>query len=1242
MHLLATTPGTIADGSTAVDLAQTPGDIVVLSSADTDIALLAAAQKRRRAQDPTAPLLRLAPILRLGHNFSVDLYMETVARARLVIARLLGGSAYWPYGIERLVETCHTNGIPLALVPGDDKLDPELEQLSTLEPDRVHRLWRYLAEGGPANADNLLRYAGSLIGCEMQWAEPAALLRAGLYWPDRALPSLGEISALWRGNGGIVPILFYRALVQSGNTAPVDGLVDALPARRLRPLPFFVHSLKDGESAALIGELFAAAPPAVILNATGFCVGAGRAADPLASANCPILQVVFAGADEESWRSGTRGLGPRDLAMNVALPEIDGRILSRAVSFKAPLGRDPETEADLVGYEPVADRIAFVADFARNWARLRAKTSAERRVALILANYPNRDGRIGNGVGLDTPASAIAILRALSEASYRIADAPDGPEELIQRLLGGPTNGNPGGPAQELLSFADYSAFFATLPMAVQQAVAARWGAAERDPFFRPGRLDCGRFAIPGFRAGNVAVLIQPARGYNMDPKATYHDPALVPPHSYFAVYAWLANEFRADAVIHLGKHGTLEWLPGKALALSAECFPEAVLAPLPHLYPFIVNDPGEGTQAKRRAQAVIIDHLTPPLTRAGSYGPMAELERLIDEYYEAALGDARRLSVLTSAILEQARATGLEGDCGITAGDETSAALRKLDGFLCELKELQIRDGLHVFGQSPEGERLHSLLVAFARPGRGTAPQEASLLRALAADLGLGEDPLGEDPAEPWTGARPWALAGPGPWRSCGDTVERLEALALRLVAGEVAPDPSWSQSTAVLDWIDRQLGPAVTGSGAAEISGLLAGLDGRFVPPGPSGAPSRGRPEVLPTGRNFYSVDTRAVPTQAAWQLGWKSAALLLERHAQEYGDYPARVALSAWGTANMRTGGDDIAQALALIGARPVWERSSGRVTGFEILPASVLDRPRVDVTLRVSGFFRDAFPGLIDLFDSAARAIAALDEPASVNPLAARVAEDRRTLEANRVPPEEADRRAGYRVFGSKPGAYGAGLQTMIDERIWDGEADLAEAYLGWSGYAYGAGCEGRSEREMLEARLAETDAVLHNQDNREHDLLDSDDYYQFEGGLALVVRQLSGHAPAVWHNDHSRPEMPRIRSLREELGRVVRGRAANPRWIAGVMRHGYKGAAEIAATVDYLFAFAATSRAVDDAHFDALYDAYLADDSVRGFMAEHNPAALNETRRRFLEAIDRGLWRPRRNSAREDLTKWSAG
>jgi cobaltochelatase CobN len=1279
MHLLATEPGTI-DGSAAVDLAQTPGDIIVLASADTEIALLAAAQARRRGADPTAPSLRLAPIMRLGHNLSVDLYTEAVAKTRLVIARVLGGSAYWPYGVERLIEACGARGIPLALLPGDDKPDPDLAERSTLAPDACRRLWRYLTEGGPGNADNFLRFAASLIGAETPWAEPAPLLRAGLYWPGHAASSLAEIAAAWRGDGGVVPLVFYRALVQSGNTAPVDALVSALAARRLRPLPIYVQSLKEGEAAALIADAFAAHPPAVILNATGFSIAASGGEDPL-RADCPILQVVFSGGDEDTWRAGTQGLGPRDLAMNVALPEIDGRILSRAVSFKAPLGRDPETEADLVSYRPVADRIAFVADLARNWARLRSKPPAERRVAIVLANYPNRDGRIGNGVGLDTPASAVAILDALAAAGHRVADRPATGAELMERLLAGPTNARPKAPAEERLQLNAYAAVFATLPPAVQQRINAQWGSAEDDPFFHPSRLDCGHFGIPGLRCGNVAVLIQPARGYNIDPKTTYHDPALAPPHSYLAAYAWLADEFRADAVIDLGKHGTLEWLPGKALALSAECFPEAMLGPLPHLYPFIVNDPGEGTQAKRRAQAVIVDHLTPPLTRAGSYGEPAELERLIDEYYDAVRGDPRRIAPLAADILERARAAGIDRDCGIALEDDRLTALKKLDGFLCELKELQIRDGLHVFGQSPGGFLLDSLLLAIARARRGSQPEDESLLRALAADLDLGVDPMTVDLAEPWTGPRPTALfdslSAPGggegrdevgeaqahapltlppltrrvppsppngrkvkipSWRTAGDTVERLEALALRLIVGEAKPEPRWGNTRAVLGWIEQTLRPAVAACGGAEIAGLFAGLDGRFVPPGPSGAPSRGRPEVLPTGRNFFSLDTRAVPTPAAWQLGWHSAGLLVERHAQEHGVYPARVALSAWGTANMRTGGDDVAQALALIGARPVWEPASGRVTGFEILPASVLDRPRVDVTLRISGFFRDAFPGLVDLFDSAVRAVAALDEPVAVNPLAARYAADRAALEAEGAAPEDASRRAGYRIFGAKPGSYGAGLQALIDERIWDDEADLAEAWLGWGQYAYAAGGEGSAERGLLETRLGAVDAVLHNQDNREHDLLDSDDYYQFEGGLALVVRHLSGRAPAVYHNDHSVPDRPRIRTLREELGRVVRGRAANPRWIAGVMRHGYKGAAEIAATVDYLFAFAATARAVDDSHFDALYDAYLGDDAVRDFIESVNPAALADIRQRFAEAIERGLWRPKRNTTREALLR----
>ena len=748
---------------------------------------------------------------------------------------------------------------------------------------------------------------------------------------------------------------------------------------------------------------------------------------------------------------------------------------------------------------------------------------------------------------------------------------------------------------------------------------------------------------MPAIHFGNVTVGIQPARGYHIDPSATYHDPALVPPHGYLAFYAWLRA--RVHAVVHMGKHGNLEWLPGKALALSAACYPEAALGALPHVYPFIVNDPGEGTQAKRRAQAVIVDHLTPPLTRAESYGPLSDLERLVDEYYEASGVDPRRLRVLRDDILELVARLGLDRDCGIAAGEDAGEALTKLDAYLCELKEMQIRDGLHVFGRSPRGDQLHDLLVALVRLPRGEdRGGSASIIRAIALDLGLdGFDPLDCNLGERWTGPRPPALEDvhdlqTTTWRSAGDTVERLEALARTLVGGDFRCPEQWTRTRAVLAEVDERIRPAVQRCGAAEIRGVLTALDGRFLEPGPSGAPTRGRPEVLPTGRNFYSVDTRTVPTPVAWRLGWKSAALLVERHRQEHGEWPRRMALSAWGTSNMRTGGDDIAQAFALMGVRPKWEPSSGRVTGFEILPLDLLDRPRVDVTLRVSGFFRDAFPAQIALFDAAVRAVARLEEPLRDNPLAAAYRGDVARLAAAGTPRPEAERRAGYRIFGSRPGSYGAGLQALIDERGWREEADLARAWILWGGYAYGAGSEGAAEHALFERRLGGVEAVVHNQDNREHDLLDSDDYYQFEGGMSAAVHHLSGKRPTVWHNDHSRPESPKVRRLEEEIARVVRARVVNPKWIRGVMRHGYKGAFEMAATVDYLFAFAATARAVGDHHFDAVFEAYLEDGEVRSFLEENNPAALREIAERLNEAIERRLWRPRSNSAHVALAE----
>ena len=1236
MHLLAATPGQIDDGKEPVDLGQTPADVVFISAADTELAALAEA----RAAMDAPPGLRLASMMHLQHPMSVDLHLgDCATKSGLVVARVLGGMGYWTYGVTQYAARLQAAGVPVAFLPGDDKPDPDLRGLSTISDADYDALWAYLVEGGPQNATQFVEYCDAIIKKTDKPSAARPLLRAGVYWPGSGIADLAAAQAAWTADAPIVPIIFYRALVQGGGLNPINRLCKSLLRAGLNPLPIFVASLKDPVSIATLARLFDDAPPAVILNCTAFAVGTPHDGDdspqnPLLANDAPVFQVILSGSTETAWAENPQGLSARDIAMNVALPEVDGRILSRAVSFKSEAFFDDATQCPIATYQGVGDRIDFVTQLAKNWARLRQKPPKDRKIALILANYPNKDGRLANGVGLDTPAATVHVMSLLAKAGYTTTP-PQNAQALMDQMMAGPTNwltdraDTKGG---ETLPLARYQTHISDMPWAAKAALTDRWGTPEQDPFFcseilrgetatPPG----GSAPEPGFKLsihqfGNVVVGLQPARGYNIDPTETYHAPDLVPPHNYLAFYHWLRHAWGADAIVHMGKHGNLEWLPGKALALDAESWPEIALGPMPHVYPFIVNDPGEGTQAKRRAAGVIVDHLTPPLTRAETYGPLRDLEALVDEYYEAAGVDQRRIDHLRSEILSLSDVTGLAKDAAFTGDQDTDLA--KLDAYLCELKEAQIRDGLHIFGQSPTGQQETDLAIALARIPRrdGTGP-DASLLRALATDFGLTIDPLDCDMAAS-APEKPAVLDG-GIWRTNGDTVERLEALAQTLLRdggrgdGDSRAAPPGPASAAVLDHIRTTILPTIAQCGPDEGANLLRALDGRAILPGPSGAPTRGRLDTLPTGRNFYSVDSRAVPTPTAWKLGWKSANLLIEKHLQDHGDWPRSLLLTAWGTANMRTGGDDIAQALALMGVKPTWDAANRRVTGFEVIPASTLGRPRVDVTLRISGFFRDAFPQLIALVDSAARKVQSLDEPADLNPAAARAAAGENQS----------------RVFGSKPGAYGAGLQAMIDEQLWGSKADLAEAYLQWGSYAYNARAEGTPERAAFETRLKQTEAIVQNQDNREHDILDSDDYYQFEGGAAAAVATLQGQDRPIYHNDHSRPERPVIRTLDDEIGRVVRSRVVNPKWIDGVKRHGYKGAFEMAATVDYLFAFAATTGAVRNHHFDLVEAAYLADDATRDFIADVNAPALRDIAARLSEAIERGLWTPTSNSAR---------
>lgn len=1239
MHLLAAQAGAAQQDGEAIDLGQTPADILFVSAADSELAMLAAAANRAGTIN-----LRLANLLRLTHNLSVDLWIAQTARqARLIVVRLLGGPAYWQYGVDELTALSRS-GIKIAFLPGDATPDPILRDRSSVSSADWSALHALFVAGGPDNADALLRRFAGLCDPDAPKVidtAPAPFPRFGHYHPRAGLtPALpqGHLPAR-----AVVPILLYRAALEGAGTATIDALITALEAQQLIPVPLVVSSLRQADCIGFVQAAFAARPPDVIFNLTGFALGLdglAPAQNPFAGIDAPVLQLIQSGRTQPQWVADIQGLNAKDLAMQVVLPELDGRIGGLIVGHKADAVWHARTQCPLVAYAPDPDGIARAVTLAQNWIRLRRTPRAQRRIAIVLANYPIRDGRLANGVGYDAPQSTTQILQALQGAGYDLSglrpSPPPGESEpmpasgndLIALLQAGPTNAHPGRGEGLCFPSADYQQLFATLPEPLQRAVTTRWGEPGADPFCR-GDM----FHLPAVQFGNVVVVLQPARGYHLDATASYHDPDLVPPHGYIAAYLWLRHGFGAHALIHNGKHGNLEWLPGKATALDAASWPAALWADLPHLYPFIVNDPGEGTQAKRRTGAVIIDHLVPPLTRAETYGPLKDLEALLDEYYAAAGMDRRRLGDLRRRILDFARDARLDRDIGLVP-DETES-LKRIDTFLCDLKEAQIRDGLHVFGQSPTGRLERDLAIALARVPRGEGAGEASLIRALADDLKLGIDPLTADLGTAWTGpALPVQWVEGAQPRSIGQLVEQLETLAARLLDGTAsAPGPA---SAAVLDTIATTILPRLRASGPAEIAALLDGLDGRFVAPGPSGAPSRGRLDVLPTGRNFYSVDIRAVPTPTAWALGQKSAENLLVRHFQEHGTPLRSLALSVWGTANMRTGGDDIAQALAFIGVRPKWDPGSLRIAGYEIIPLAKLGRPRVDVTLRISGFFRDAFPAQIALFDRASRAVGALDEPEDQNPIAARMRIDALGLMRDGATQAEAALRAGHRIFGSKPGAYGAGLQGLIDSGMWETKADLAEAVLNWGQYAYGAQAAGTPERARFAARLSDIEAVVHNQDNREHDLLDSDDYYQFEGGLVATAESLTGRKPVAWHNDHSRPERPLARTLDEEISRVMRSRVVNPKWIDGVKRHGYKGAFEIIATVDYMFAFAATTGAVRTHHFDLAFAAFVEDEPTRAFIAANNPFGYDELLARFREARERGFWIPRSNAVFEFL------
>lgn len=1180
--------------------------ILLFSTSDTDL-LTASASTPRLPDGGTMVGVNPSRIL----DEDVD---GLVADVDLVVVRILGGKRSWEQGLAAVV----ASGRPVVALSGEQQPDPDLMAMSTVPAGVAAQAHNYFAAGGVENFVNAYAFLSDTITLTgFGFAEPAATPSWGVL--DRTQASVPE-------SAPTVAVLYYRAQHLAGNTDYIDSLCAAIESAGGRALPIFTASLRSAPDE-LFDALTAADTLIVTVLAAGGTTPAAASAggddeswnvERLAALDIPILQGLCLTGSRDDWADTDEGMSPLDVASQVAVPEFDGRIITVPFSFK-------EFDDDgLPWYRPDAERCARVAGIAVRHARLRSLTSAQRRVAVLLSAYPTKHARIGNAVGLDTPKSLLRLFTALNDDGYDfgpdgLAGIPgqtdDDSDALMHALIeaGGQ---DPDWLTAEALaanpirvSAQDYRRWFATLPAGLRTAVEEHWGPAPGELFVDRSANPDGDIVIAAMTFGNIALMVQPPRGFGENPVAIYHDPDLPPSHHYLACYRWIAESnwgFGADAIVHVGKHGNLEWLPGKTLGMSADCGTDAALGDLPLIYPFLVNDPGEGTQAKRRAHAVLVDHLIPPMARAESYGDIARLEQLLDEHANIAALDPAKLPAIRQQIWTLLTAAKMDHDLGLAQRPDEEVfddMLLHVDGWLCEIKDVQIRDGLHILGSAPDGEAETDLVLAMLRARQlwGGTQALPGLREALGLDEGASDAARGE--------------------------VDETESVARDLVsrcgASDWAPDAVAAIAAdhpaavgEVLQFAATEVVPRLRQT-AAEIDRVLHALRGGFIPAGPSGSPLRGLINVLPTGRNFYSVDPKAVPSRLAWETGKAMADSLVERYLADHGEYPKSVGLSVWGTSAMRTSGDDIAEVLALLGVSPIWDEASRRVHGLELIDASELGRPRIDVTVRISGFFRDAFPHVVTMLDDAVALAAAADEPASANFVAAHV---------NEALAEHGDRRrATARVFGSKPGTYGAGLLQLIDSQQWRTDEDLAKVYTEWGGYAYGRDLDGVAAVEDMRAAYRRIAVAAKNTDTREHDIADSDDYFQYHGGMVATVRALTGSAPEAYIGDSTRPDAVKTRTLSEETSRVFRARVVNPRWISAMQRHGYKGAFEMAATVDYLFGYDATTDVVADWMYEKLTEAYVLDETNREFMTASNPWALHGITERLLEAVDRKMW-----------------
>ncbi|MEM4473431.1 MAG: cobaltochelatase subunit CobN [Candidatus Bathyarchaeia archaeon] len=1179
----------------------------------------------------------------LLYEDAVRSFIEFASNSHIVIFHLMGEPPYF----EEIVSTVKKAGVPIFAGTIGARYSPNLRSISTVSQKDYDLILDYTNYGGVKNFENLILYlANKFLGTAYDVIPPEKPQWHGIYHPDfEKIPTLQEYMAKkYIAGRPTIGVWFHQTHWQSGDTTFVDEVIREIERHEANVIPVFFTSASDpissGEGLEWVIETYFMKDGRVLVDAVisllmfslSMYMGQATSAENILKErlNVPILKAILTWNTFEDWNNSTQGLSIIDLPPNVVMPEFNGNIITVPVAAKSFSDWDPITGARVVRFSPIPERIRKLVSLAIKWALLKHKPNSEKRVAIIFHNYPPRNDTIGDAFGLDSPSSVLNLLKELKSRGYKVDHIPDDGQKLIEELMQRLTNDRRWINLKEMaeravakVSSEQYEKWFMELPVDVREKIEKQWGKPPGGLFVYEGEI-----LIPGIINGNVFIGLQPPRGFLEDPASIYHSPDIPPPHHYYAYYRWIRDVFKADVIFHIGKHGTLEWLPGKSVGLSSSCFPDFMIADLPHVYPYIINNPGEGTQAKRRSYCCIIDHLVPVMTKADLYEELAELEVLLQEYYHAKVSDQAKIPALMEQIWAKVEQAKLCDDLGINKEEAFSNFdyfIEKLHGYLHEISDTLVNDGLHVLGQPPEGDRLDRYLVALTRLSNGGVP---SLREAIAELKGYDFNELQENIGKA-------SIKG----RANGDIIEEVDDLSLKLikrfhelgfkkeVIDNITIELLGGTSEKIrrcLEYIADFLVPALRDT-KNELLHAISACEAAYIPPGPSGSPTRGMADILPTGRNFYSVDPRAIPSQAAWRVGMSLAQALIERYLKDEGKYPESVGIVVWATDAMKNKGDDIAEILYLMGVKPIWEKTSGRVVGLEVIPLNELKRPRIDVVVRASGLFRDTFPNIIHLIDEAVEMVANLDEPLEMNYIAKHVKSDISELISRGLDPEEAKSQALLRVFSDRPGAYGCGVSELIDSKNWRSQKDLAEVYITWGCYAYSRRKYGFHSPELFKKRLSGIELTVKNIDTREYDLLSGDDWYDAHGGMDVTIKVLTGKAPRSYYGDSSDPDRVKVRSTQEEIKHVFRARLLNPKWINGMKRHGYKGAGDLSRALDFVFGWDATEEAIEDWMYEELAKKYALNPEMQEWMKKVNPYALQNILERLMEAIERGMW-----------------